>query len=127
MDVASFVGFPGNDGKKWWNKKWNLPISRTVHIASWPRIASSNNSIPTLDVMLVSGLSFSGSSGSPIISYEKGIKAGATLSTVSYVAPRILGIMSGHWWNEEPKGGMFFHSGLSYFTRATSIRELLTA
>jgi len=125
MDVASFVGFPGKDGKKWSDKKWNLPISRTVHIASWPRIAFTNDSIPTSDVLLVSGLSFSGSSGSPVISHQKGIAA--ALPGVSYVEPKILGIMSGHWWDEEPKEEMFHHSGLSYFTRVTSIHELLNA
>jgi len=127
MDVASFVGFPGKDGKAWWDKKWNLPISRTVQIASWPRIAFTNDSIPTTDVLLVSGLSFSGSSGSPVISHEKGIRLGPGLSGGSYVEPTILGIMSGHWWDEEPEEGMFFHSGLSYLTRVTSIRELLDA
>jgi hypothetical protein len=127
MDVASFVGFPGRDGKAWWDKKWNLPISRTAHIASWPRVAFTHDSIPTSDVLLVSGLSFSGSSGSPVISHEKGIKVGSGLSGSGYVEPKILGIMSGHWWDEEPQTGTFFHSGLSYFTRVTSIRELVEA
>lgn len=124
MDVASFVGFAGKDGKDWSDKKWNLPISRTAHIASWPRLTYTNDSIPTSDVLLVSGLSFSGSSGSPVISHEKGLPGIAT-NAGAYVPPRILGIMSGHWWDEEPKEGMFYHTGLSYFTRATSIRELL--
>jgi hypothetical protein len=31
------------------------------------------------------------------------------------------------WWDEEPTEGMFYHSGLSYFTRATAIKELLNA
>lgn len=125
MDMASFIGFPGQDGNGWWDQRWELPISRTVNIASWPRIPFSNNNIPTSDVVLVSGLSFSGSSGSPVLSHEKGIKVGGGLTGGGYVIPKVLGIMSGHWWNEEPKDRMFFHSGLSYFTRATSILELL--
>ena len=125
MDVASFVGFSGKDGNEWWDKKWVLPISRTVHIASWPRIAFATDSIPTSDVLLVSGLSFSGSSGSPVISHQKGIPI--DLPGASYMEPKILGIMSGHWWDEEPSERMFHHSGLSYFTRVTSIRELLNA
>jgi hypothetical protein len=127
MDVASFVGFPGRDGKPWWDKKWNLPVSRTAHIASWPRVAFTHDEIVTTDVMLVSGLSFSGSSGSPIISHEKGFRPGTGASDGSHVPAMILGIMSGHWWDEEPSSGMFFHSGLSYFTRATAIHELLAA
>src|SRR5258706_3597757 len=47
MDVASFVGLPSKDGKTWWDKKWNLPISRKVHISSWPRIAYTNENIAT--------------------------------------------------------------------------------
>jgi hypothetical protein len=43
----------------------------------------------------------------------------------SYVKPKVLGIMSGHWWDEEPPEGMFYHSGLSYFTRSTAILELI--
>lgn len=127
MDVASFVGFPGKDGKPWWDKKWALPIARTTHIASWPRVAFTHDSIPTSDVLLVSGLSFSGSSGSPVLLHEKGIKVGGGLIGGNYVEPKIIGIMSGHWWDEEPSSGMFFHSGLSYLTRVTSIRELLEA
>jgi hypothetical protein len=127
MDVASFIGFPGKDGAQWWDQSWNLPISRTVHIASWPRIPFSNSSIPTPDVTLVSGLSFSGSSGSPVLLHRKGIRLGAGLTGGGNVEPKILGIMSGHWWDEEPSSGMFFHSGLSYFTRTTAICELLDA
>lgn len=127
MDVASFVGFPGRDAKPWWDKKWALPIARAVYVASWPRVAFTHDNIPTSDVLLVSGLSFSGSSGSPVITHQKGIKVGGGLSGGHYVEPKIIGIMSGHWWDEEPDSGMFFHSGLSYLTRVTAIRELLEA
>lgn len=126
MDIASFVGFPGKDGKHWTDRKWGLPISRTGHISSWPKLAFENDSIPTTDTMLISGLSFSGSSGSPVILHEKGIKAAPPL-VGTHVSPKIIGIMSGHWWNEEPSQDMFVHSGLSYLTRATAIRELLDA
>ncbi len=130
MDVASFIGFPGRDGKQWWDQRWDLGIARTVNLASYPSIPFTNENIPTSDVILVSGLSFSGSSGSPVISHQKGIEGlnlGNALSGGLYIRPQILGMMSGHWWSEEPQAGMFFHSGLSYFTRATAIRELLDA
>lgn len=126
MDFASFIGFPGNSGKPWWDQRWNFPISRTVNVSSWPRYPFSNDSIITPDVVLVSGLSFSGSSGSPVISHEKG-QRGFSFGDRGYVDSRILGIMSGHHSETEPETGMLFHSGLSYFTRATSIRELLVA
>ena len=129
MDAASFIGFPGQDGRVWWDQQWHFPISRTVHISSWPRIPFSNDAISTSDVTLVSGLSFSGSSGSPVISHQKGMSGFTSEGKggSKYVETRILGIMSGHWWDDEPDNGMFHHSGLSYFTRATSIRELLAA
>lgn len=128
MDVASFIGFPGRNGKQWWDQRWDLGIARTVNLASYPGIPFTNENIRTADVGLVSGLSFSGSSGSPIISHQKGIEGlqfGNPLTGGMYIKPRILGIMSGHWWDEEPQADMFQHSGLSYFTRATAIRELL--
>jgi len=126
MDIASFLGFPGRNGQAWWDELWQFPIARTVNLASWPKIPFTNASIPTSDIMLVSGLSFSGSSGSPVISHQKGIKLGNGLSGGGYVSPKLIGIMSGHWWNEDPIDGMFFHSGLSYLTRSTSIIELLS-
>lgn len=71
MDNASFIGFPGKGGLPWYDDSWNLAIARTVNIASHPAIPFSNKGIPTSDVMLVSGLSFSGSSGSPVLSHSK--------------------------------------------------------
>ena len=73
--------------------------------------------------MLVSGLSFSGSSGSAVISHEKGIRLGVGLSGSNYVEPKLVGIMSGHWWNDE-KQDAFQHSGLSYLTSSIAIIDL---
>lgn len=128
MDLASFIGFPGQKNISWWDQKWNLPISRLACIASLPEMAFSNESIKTKDVTLVSGLSFSGSSGSPIISHEKHERAAlpGAFDTM-LVPPKILGIMSGHWWEENEVPEMFRHSGLSYYTRSTSILELISS
>lgn len=126
MDMASFIGFAGNQTSQWWDQTWNLGIARTVNIASVPDIPFTHQDIQTTDVTLVAGLSFSGSSGSVVISHEKGIKPGAELSRSDYVPPKIIGIMSGHWWDDQQKPGMFTHSGLSYFTRSTTILSLLS-
>jgi len=125
MDVASFIGFPGKDGKPWWDIRWEFPIARTVNVASWPRIPFTNAAIPIADTVLVSGLSFSGSSGSPVISHRKWNSEGSGAEHNGYIKPKLLGIMSGHWWDEEPGEGMFYHSGLSYFTRSNAILELI--
>jgi hypothetical protein len=125
MDIASFIGFPGNTGRPWWDELWQIGIARVVNIASNPSIPFTNTGIRTANVTLVSGLSFSGSSGSPIILHQKGFKAAPPIEVSGYVQPKLIGIMSGHWWNEEEKSDLFFHSGLSYFTRSTSILELI--
>jgi hypothetical protein len=125
-DAASFIGFPGRSGEQWWDERWNLPISRSVHLASWPEQPFTNRLIKTSDTHLVTGFSFSGSSGSPVLCHERGIQitGAVTARSSNYCAPHIVGIMSGHW--EEPGlNNMFHHSGLSYLTRSTSIRELL--
>ena len=130
MDVASFVGFPGMK-VGWWDQEGNLPIARTVNIASYPKKSFSNPSIKTSDVILVSGLSFSGSSGSPILLHQKGIVINGShnieIKNDSYVPPKIIGIMSGHWWDENCEPVMFRHSGLSYFTKSSAIHDLICA
>jgi len=47
MDIASFIGFPGKTGIVWYDELWNLPIARTVNVASYPKIGFTNSSIPT--------------------------------------------------------------------------------
>ena len=105
---------------------WQMPIAKTVNVASRPENGFYNPAIQTSDVMLVSGLSFSGSSGRPVISHRKGFRATPPLQSDGFVPAKLIGIISGHWWNEDPTSGIFFHSGLSYLTRSTSLHELVT-
>lgn len=125
MDIASFIGFPGTANSQWWDSAWNFGVARSVNIASLPGISFNHKDVRTSDVTLVSGLSFSGSSGSVVILHEKSIKPGAGLQNPAYVPPKILGIMSGHWPEPGTTPEMFSHSGLSYYTRSTSILSLL--
>ncbi len=125
MDVASFIGFPGASGKPWWDEQWELPIARVVNIASSPHLPFTNSAIKTANVTLVSGLSFSGSSGSPVVLHEKGVQVGHGLSGGNYIAPRVIGIMSGHWDDDDVTPGSFRHSGLSYYTRSQAFLELM--
>jgi len=130
MDIASFVGFPGDNRTEWWDQRWNLPVARLVNISSWPSIPYTNVDVITADTMLVSGLSFSGSSGSPLFLHQKGLKpttGDIIINDDNYVEPKILGIMSGHWWLDEANTPQLFkrHSGLSYVTRSTSILDLI--
>lgn len=77
---------------------------------------------------MAAGLSFEGSSGSPVIFLEKGMP-GYTVDNREYIAPRIIGVMSGHitFGKEPPKSDLLTpHSGLSYFTKSTTILEILS-
>ncbi|MCK6544186.1 hypothetical protein L6Q79_16075 [bacterium] len=118
MDSAVFIGFP-ND---WFDQKWNYPIARMATIASLPTIPFTHPAIKTSDVVLVSGYSFSGSSGSPIILITDYSKIPDRFK-ILYPKHTVIGIMSGHFQELEPS--IFNHSGLSYYTRANSIVELL--
>ena len=125
MDQASFIGYAENTQSKWWDQQWNLGIARTVNIASVPGIPFSHHDIPTADCILVAGLSFSGASGSLVMLHEKSIEVGPGFHNPHYVPPKIIGIMSGHWWDATQSPAMFQHSGLSYLTRSTAVLALL--
>lgn len=140
MDFASFVGFAGGKNREtdqrvqWWDHARNLPIARFATIASLTDKSFTNENLLTKNVGVVSGLSFEGSSGSPLIAHHKGIQAGQTLRIQrppgmqvgfernSYTAAKLIGIMSGHW---NDTGWPAAHSGLSYYTRSDSILNLL--
>ncbi len=108
-----------------------LPIARIAYIANESSKPYNNSAIKTSDVTLVSGLSFGGSSGSPVILMPKGI--GIPTSFSPHVIPKIIGIMSGHARDilldpripENSSPLLSAYSGLSYYTRSTSILELL--
>ncbi|MFX9181044.1 hypothetical protein ABTN76_20040, partial [Acinetobacter baumannii] len=73
---------------------------------------------------LVTGLSFGGSSGSPVFTYEVGFNCPEGIKySGRYVEPKLIGIMSGHWFDKIPE--KFNHKGISYFTKATSILSLI--
>lgn len=124
MDTASFIGFPGTNSSKWWDQVWNLGVARSVNIASLPKIPFNHPDLKTNDTMLVSGLSFSGSSGSVVLLHEKGVEVAPPLDG-PYTPSMIIGIMSGHWPLPGTSPELFNHSGLSYLTRSTAILELL--
>lgn len=126
MDFVSFIGFPGHDDDPWWDQQANIPIARMASIASTPERSFVNSAIRTADVVLVSGLSFSGSSGSPVFLHRKGIRATPPL-VADFVPATLIGIMSGHSMEAGPLPEMLRHTGLSYLTRSTSILELLEA
>lgn len=112
MDSVSFVGFP-ND---LYDTKANIPIARQAAIASRPGFPFTGKAV-TGEVILVSGLSLGGSSGSPVISNEVGIKA---TGVGRYLPRKFIGIMSGHLFDDKKD-----HVGLSYFIKSTEILRFL--
>jgi hypothetical protein len=124
MEVVSFIGFPSDGGKPWWDEKWNIPIARLASLASPPSMTFTNGAIQTADVGLISGLSFGGSSGSPLIVHAKG-QMPSLGEMGDYRPKQLLGIVSGHFKDSASTPAMFRHSGLPYYTRAPSIRELM--
>lgn len=127
METAMFIGFPGTKGQGWCDETWKLPIARSCTLASWPAVPFTNQQIKSSDVLLVSGLSFSGSSGSPVFVYSRGISPGGDIKDKNWRPVRLIGIMSGHFWDDFEEPQMFTHSGLSYLTRSTTIIEILTS
>lgn len=111
-DHIAFLGYP----KNLYDPTTNYPISRIGSISSIPFMPFGNKFIPKGDVVLVSGLSFGGSSGSPVFSLPvntKGIGFGRVLEA------KLVGIMAGHLEEKNQ------HKGLSYFYKSTKIFEIL--
>lgn len=124
METSFFIGFPGKNGRHWWDEKWKLPVARQCTVASLPQISFTNDQIKTGDIILVSGLSFSGSSGSPVFLPARGFRPGRDIDDPTWRPALLAGIMSGHFW-DETLPPVFHHTGLSYMTRSTSILKLL--
>lgn len=121
MDTVSFFGYPEN----WYDQKWVFPTSRTAFIASLPLLDFTHVDVITGRTCLVSGMSFGGNSGSPIMSHRKSFAPPDGKENAEYAPAKLIGIMSGHWWDEAPVNGMFAHSGLSYFTKSTALLNLI--
>ena len=127
MESAIFLGFPGTSGQHWWDDVWKMPVARQCVLASVPSIPFTNQHVPTKDTILVSGLSFSGSSGSPVFLPPRGLAPGGAIDDPDWRPGRLIGLMSGHFWESDATPDMFRHSGLSYLTRSSAIFELLSS
>jgi len=126
MDDCYFIGYPGTSQNEelipFWDTMTNFPIARHAMIASPPQKVFRNERIRTTGTLLVSGMSLSGSSGSPVITPPMPSR---TLEASSRPA-RLIGIMSGHFSTVQ-SGETFAHAGLSFLTKSVSIRFLIEA
>jgi hypothetical protein len=131
MDECYFIGYPGvtaslsKTGKNvyFYDTQTNVPVARQAIIASPPPTCYRHPDIKTSDVILVSGMSFSGSSGSPVITPELGLRPGGDVSG-PYRPVKVIGIMSGSFGTTEV-GTDFTHAGLSYLTMSTAILRVI--
>ena len=129
---VAFIGFP--QGK--YDEEGNLPIAGHAILASIPNRSFKSKLIKPDDVVLVDGRSFKGSSGSPVLTFPRGVSIGVDngghVNTGDYCPQRIVGIMSGHLYQEGKwisdldikREDFLNHSGKSFFTRSTSILSL---
>jgi hypothetical protein len=134
MDDCYFIGYPGTpaalskSGRDvfHYDTRSKFPIARHAIIASPPDIPFSHDSIPTTGTVLVSGMSFHGSSGSPVVTPQMGVPHGIMDFQVgnqkeeSFRPARVIGIMTGKFSTNEI-GADFTHAGLSYFTLSSCI------
>jgi len=147
MDECFFIGYPSvpKDSKDdsgepthLYDVPMTFPIARQAIIASSPFF--THKDIKTTGVMLVSGLSFHGSSGSPVVTPLLGVPPGSVTTkpmedfpeyehmplalVTDYREPRVIGIMTGKFETKEIDR-VFTHAGLSYFTRAGYLSALI--
>jgi hypothetical protein len=131
MDECFFIGYPGTPADSSKSRKTVLfydtftkfPIARHAVIASPPDLPFQNEHIKTGGVLLVSGMSFHGSSGSPVFTPVLGIPPGGDIRGAHRPA-RVIGIMTGKFETME-SGADFIHAGLSYFTMSSCIRRVI--
>jgi len=96
-DSIFLVGFP----RTWYDAHNNLPILRGGFISSSPQIAKYSDSLKRVkgDCLLIEATSFGGSSGSPVITREKGINVGNGLTGGNYFPPKLIGINTGCFYD----------------------------
>jgi hypothetical protein len=122
------MGYPGNhNGQPWWDEELVLPIIREASISSYPGKSFFNKLLKGSHNILVSGLSFGGSSGSPIFNIGTQIAVGAGLVMQGGIEAKLIGVMAGHlpFVYNDHLPIMIKHSGLSYFVDSTAIIDLL--
>ena len=149
LNVLDLVGFPSFC--KYYDNDNNNPIFSGGFISSDPRLNYSYKDEEAEkyevigDCLIYQALSYSGASGSPVFSTQRGIQLGKGLSTSDkewYRPFRCIGINAGHLREKmEAKSGItlssdgtpekrlkneqYVHSGLSYFYKSYKIKDLI--
>ncbi len=118
FDLLAFPSFP--DG---YDRLGLRAIIRGGTVACDPRFDYSYDDEDRGDIILFEGLSFGGSSGSPVIAIPKVPPVNVDPNPVNkFRRLLVVGVNAGHL-----KRGFGEHSGLSYFVRSSVIRRIIEA
>jgi len=119
FQICDFLAFPGYP--RWHDETEDRPILRVGTLASDPRFNYSSGSAVG-NCLAYEAFSTGGSSGSPVLSMQKGLGGNMGITTRSYRPPCLVGINAGHI-----EGDGYQHSLISYFYKSTVILQLLRA
>ncbi|WP_409478694.1 hypothetical protein [Pseudobdellovibrio sp. HCB154] len=120
-----FIGFPGH----MWDHRNSLPILREAVVSSDAHFDYSAKNQPNARRVLVSGMSFSGSSGSPVF-YQglEGLLIFIGVMTGHFAIQTTKGVLTWHLEAEELDSGApnnhGSHAGLSYFIKSSVILDI---
>jgi hypothetical protein len=125
-DHIFIIGYPDT----WYDAQNNLPIVRGGFVSSAPQFDYSDVLGRVRgNCIAIEATSFAGSSGSPVITRSKGIKAGPGLAGGDYQPLRVIGVNAGHfpyyWEDKSTQVVRFEHSGISYIYKSTAISETM--
>jgi len=124
-DEAFFIGFPGFDGRMWFEEAAVLP-SRAPR--RWPRSRACLSQTPTFEPPMSSWWRVYRLAGLAAVSLSTADKEFRPVVTVDpqHVPSLVIGVMSGHFSEPAPEQpASLRHGGLSYLTRSTSLHEVI--
>lgn len=120
LEICDFLAFPGFP--EWYDKKENRPILRTGTISSDPRFDYSYGNSVGGACVAYEAFSYSGSSGSPVFSIQKGPRPGPGMLFPDFRDVLLIGINAGHLKFSPPNE---LHPGISYLYKSTAVLEII--
>ena len=120
LEICDFIPIPGFP--EWHDREADRPIMRVGNITSDQRLNYKVKNKFMGDVILYDGFSYPGNSGSPVFSFQRGIKGTPQFPVSGFRELALIGINAGHYSTERGD-----HPGLSYFYRSTDFLKLIDA
>lgn len=120
-----FLGFPENSPiNRVGESEFHYPLLRQGVFAYPPIHGIDVDGELGRNYGLIDSYAQSGFSGGPIVSLQKGWADGSWHPSEDHRPPKVVGLICGHYRSSQDRsdGG---HSGLSFFARSSSIREII--